>query len=97
MHRDGRVESWVDSASVPQSDRREEHRADASTVAELFARVESIGLLDLPPGQPSSWCCNVTLSAPSGAFAVHWEGEPPGELRELVASILALSSTPPGK
>lgn len=90
VHRDGRVETWVESAGVPEDDQRAEHRADQDAVAELFARVEHIGFLDLQPGEPSNWCCSLVLSDASGAFAVHWEEEPPDGVRELVASIAAL-------
>jgi hypothetical protein len=97
VHRDGRVEVWVESAGVPGDERREEHRADPRAVAELFARVERSGFLDMPPGQPSNWCCTVTLSGPARTFAVHYEGEPQGALAELVASIQALVPPVQGK
>lgn len=90
VHRDGRVESWVESRA-PEDGRRAESTADPKAVAMLFELVERIGFLDMPTGQPSNWCCSLELSDPAGTFVVYWEQDAPEGIDEIIASILALA------
>lgn len=88
--RDGRIERWVESATAAEDVRRDRLQVEPSRVEPLFATAERIGLLDLPRGEPSNWCCSLTLVSPAETFTLHYEGDPPEVLRPLLESIEAL-------